>query len=385
MVVVMKWCADCYLTVCAPPGLSSGEAARRVYGKLGEVLAKRGLEPVQEKVYGALRERPAVLKARATALSAHGLDASLPVSYVEGRPVSGAGLAGVQIWALRSGRRGPGAVTTVRHPWGLGRLWTEGRRHFLYLSAVPGTGPEGTWSHSRSVQARRMFLNAQAGLRCHGFEFSDTVRTWIYLRDILDWYGRFNQVRNALYRGPDFFGRSFRNRAPASTGIGGRGAGGDCVMDLLAVQPEARGDADIEWIRRSARQGPAPRYGSAFTRAIVLKHGPTQTIHVSGTASIDAAGDSVGPRDPERQSLHMLLNVAALLEERGAGLEDIATSVLFCKDRRAHEAFLTVCRLLRLPQMPTIAVLADVCRPELEVELEAVAFRGQAHGVRLAG
>lgn len=356
---------DCYLTASAPPGLSAAAAARSLYSRIGAILAAQGLEPVQEKIYGLDRERPAVLRARKSALQARGLDESLPVSYLEGRPASGAGLAGVQMWAVRTPRR----VETLRHPGGWGRLWTEGPREFLYLPAITGAAPDGTWPARRADQARGMFLKARSALRRHGFEFSQVVRTWIYLRRILDWYGEFNQVRSALYRGPGFFGGRFRDLAPASTGIGGFCGRGDCVMDVLAV----RGGAGVRRVRRSSRQGPAPRYGSAFSRAVVLPDGPRRTIHVSGTASIDPAGRSVGLGDPAQQSLQTLLNVAALLEENGAGLEDIGSAVLFCKDRRAHAAFLRARRLLRLPDFPVLAVLADVCRPELRIELEAVA------------
>ena len=361
--------ADHYFTAAAPPGLSAGEASRRVYGELCAAVSETGLAPVQEKVYGLLRERTAVLKAREAMFQTHGLDASLPVSYLEGRPVSGGGFAGVQMWAVR------GKVETVRHPWGLGRLWSEGGSRFLYLPGVTGAAPDGPLPPGRAGQARRMFLNARSALRLHGFEFSHVVRTWIYLRRILEWYGGFNQVRNAIYRSPDFFGPSFQDRAPASTGIGGASRRGDCVMDVLALRPESRGGAAVERIRSSARQGPAPRYGSAFARATVLCDGPSRTIHVSGTASIDGSGKSVGPGDCERQCLQTLLNVAAILEERGAGLGDICSAALFCKDRRSYDAFLRVSRLLRLPPLPVIALLADVCRPELRVEIEAVAVR----------
>ena len=136
-------------------------------------------------------------------------------------------------------------------------------------------------------------------------------------------------------------------------------------MDVLAVRPEKGDGRAFELIRRSSRQGPAPSYGSAFSRGAAIADGPRQTIHVSGTASIDASGRSIGIGDPEHQGRQMLLSVAALLQERGAGLKDVCTSVLFCKDRRSYDGFLRVRRRLRLPALPVIALLADVCRPEL--------------------
>jgi len=312
------------------------------------------------------KERAAVLRARGAALRSRGLDATSPFSYIEGAPACAGGFAGVQLWAVR------GPVRTVRHPGGRGRLWREGGRSFLYLPAVSGAAPGQDPARDRPRQARRMFLNARSALRRHGFAFRDVVRTWIYLRRILGWYGEFNQVRNALYRGPDFLGARFRDLAPASTGIEGRCGRGDCVMDVLAMRP-GRGGAPARRLRRSARQGPAPSYGSAFARAVALEDGSFRTIHVSGTASIDAAGRSVAAGDRPRQCRQTLRSVAAILKSGGAGLKDICTAVLYCKDRRAYAAFRKARRRLRAPAFPTIALSADVCRPELELELEAVA------------
>ena len=374
--------SDFYLTAAVPRGLAAAEAARRIYAEIAALVAAQGLDPIQEKVYGMTRARAAVLQARAAAFQARGLDASLPVSYLEGKPLSGAGLAGVQMWALRRGRRGPRQAATVRHARGVARLWSSGGTRFIYLPAISGASPDGTAPRDRPSQARSMFRAARSALKRHGFEYAHVVRTWIYLRRILEWYGDFNRERNALYRRPDFFGRGFRGRAPASTGIEGFSGSGDCVMDVLAVQTEGRRPAVVDWICRSGRQGPATAYGSAFSRAVALRAGRLRTIHVSGTASIDAAGNSVAVGDPEGQSLQTLRSVGALLASRGAGWKDVCASVLFCKDRRAGEAFFRMRRRLRLPDWPVIALLADVCRPELQVELEAVALLPARPSVR---
>lgn len=365
---------DVYLTALPSSGRSAA-AAREVYDALCAEIRARGLQPVQEKIYGLRSARAAVLKARAGAFAARGLDASLPMSYLEGRPVEGA-FAGVQLWALARGRRGD-PVRTVRHRCGDGRVWSDGRRRFLHLCAVDGASADGTLPSSRPAQARRMFLNARAVLRDNGFEFSDVARTWIYLRRILEWYPDFNAVRSALYRNPAFLGASFARRAPASTGIEGRGRRGDCVLDLLAIRSEDSRGSGVEWVRRSARQGPAPAYGSAFSRAVAFGPGARRTVHVSGTASIDSAGRSVAVGDPEAQSVETLRSVGAVLEACGTGFDAVATSVVYHKSRPAFAAFHRAARRLRLPSWPAVPLLADVCRPELLVEMEAVAVSGK--------
>ena len=98
-----------------------------------------------------------------------------------------------------------------------------------------------------------------------------------------------------------------------------------------------------------------------------------RTVHISGTASINAAGASTYVGDAEHQSLETLMSIAAILEEQGGGLHSITSATLFCKNREAWEAWERVTRLLQIPALPKVCVLADVCRGNLLVEMEAVA------------
>jgi enamine deaminase RidA (YjgF/YER057c/UK114 family) len=85
-------------------------------------------------------------------------------------------------------------------------------------------------------------------------------------------------------------------------------------------------------------------------------------------------GETVNPRDAETQAVETLLNIAALLADRGGSLADICSSTVYCKSRIAYEAYKRVLHLLGIPQFPSICVLAEICRPDLEIEIEAVAI-----------
>jgi enamine deaminase RidA (YjgF/YER057c/UK114 family) len=65
--------------------------------------------------------------------------------------------------------------------------------------------------------------------------------------------------------------------------------------------------------------------------------------------------------------------IAAILEEQGGGLKNITSATLFCKNREAWEAWERVTRLLGIPALPKVCMIADVCRHDLLVEMEAVA------------
>lgn len=144
-------------------------------------------------------------------------------------------------------------------------------------------------------------------------------------------------------------------------------------MDVLALDSHGPHRAAARPIRRSPRQDSSFNYGSAFSRGMVIEIEGRRTVHVSGTASINAAGESVHVGDAEMQSVETLLCIAAILAEQGGGLANIASATLFCKDRAAWEAWQRVCRLLQAPAFPQVCVRADVCRPDLLVEMEAVA------------
>jgi hypothetical protein len=47
---------------------------------------------------------------------------------------------------------------------------------------------------------------------------------------------------------------------------------------------------------------------------------------------------------------------------------------VFCKDVAVFEAYQSATRRLRMPKLPGVPVIADVCRDNLLVEIEAVAM-----------
>jgi len=351
---------------------NTGAAADELLGQVASTLAERGIETIQEKLYGLSSVREEVLKRREVAYRREELDLSVPVTWVQGAPLQHNAFAGVQIWGIapRDGRTG---VATVENPaTGRGRVLTGRGFRLLHLPAIRGTRPGGTLAKGAVAQARHMFYNAELGLKAHGMEYRHVARTWIYLARLLEWYREFNEVRTSYYR-PAGFGLTGGPAFPASTGIQGFSDNEECLMDVLALTSDCPERAAALPIRRSSRQDSSFNYGSAFSRGMVFQIEGRRTVHVSGTASINAAGTSVHVGDAEMQSLETLLCVAAILEEQGGSLANITSATLFCKDRSSWEAWMRVSRLLRIPGFPKVCVLADVCRPDLLVELEAVA------------
>jgi len=350
----------------------AGEAAEDLFRQVAAVLVERRIQPIQEKLYGLANARTEVMKRRDTIYRQRGLDRTMPVTWIQGTPLQGCDFAGLQIWGVAS-RDGEPCVTTVENPaTGRGRVWRGRGFRMLHVPSVRGTKPGGVRDTGPVAQAAEMFVNAGTALETHGMNYTNVVRTWIYVARLLEWYGDLNRVRTAYYRQVGF-GAPGGLAFPASTGIMGRCEDEECLMDVLAVQNEKPSSVVATPILRSPRQDSSFNYGSAFSRGMSLEIEGRRTVHISGTASINAAGASTYVGDAEHQSLDTLMSIAAILEEQGGGLRNITSATLFCKDRAAWEAWERATRLLQLPPIPKLCVIADVCRHDLLVEMEAVA------------
>jgi len=361
-----------HLTATVDGAMASGAAADDVFEQVAAALVDRRIEPVHEKLYGMSGSRAEVLKSRDAAYRRHGLDRTMPVTWIQGAPLQGCDFAGLQLWGIAP-VDGEKCVATVENPvTGRGRLWTGRGFRMLHIPGVRGTAPDGALAAGPVAQARRMFGNVELALRAFGMRYTNVVRTWIYVARLLEWYTEMNRVRTEIYRraglgvdgGPEF---------PASTGIMGRSDDEECIMDALALESDGPECARALPIRRSPRQDSSFNYGSSFSRGMALEVEGRRTVHISGTASINAAGASTHIGDAEHQSLDTLMSIAAILAEQGGGLENITSATLFCRDRGAWEAWERATRLLGVPAIPKVCVLADVCRRDLLVEMEAVA------------
>ena len=210
-----------FLVASSRWGADAAPAARAAYGEIARVLRARGLTIVHERLFGSLSVQPAVLAARAAALRAGNISPEGPVTYIQGHPPWGEGLAGVIIQAVSCRNPHDEVWTISDRGKAVGRGWRRGEVTFLLLQNLQGLVPNGNGANARPLQARRMIQHAAQLLKTQGASYGDVVRTWFYLSDILAWYPEFNQARNAVYRelglipgngdGP--------RRLPASTGI----------------------------------------------------------------------------------------------------------------------------------------------------------------------
>ena len=124
---------------------------------------------------------------------------------------------------------------------------------------------------------------------------------------------------------------------------------------------------------------------SSFSRGLRIDLGGIVILLISGTASIDENGASVHVGDLRAQCRRTFLNITGLLESEGATWKDIVRTTCYLRDiERDYAAFneerTAFYQQQALEPLPaSTGIQAILCRPELLVEIEAIAmFRSQA-------
>ena len=218
------------------------------------------------------------------------------------------------------------------------------------------------------AQTLAMFDEAEALLQRAGLEFRDVVRTWIHLREMERDYDALNRGRRA------FFAERGIDPPPASTGIGGGPAPREHDLSLALLAVRSRGDAAAGRVPMSAPTlNEAPVYGSDFTRGMRLVDANKTALYVSGTASIDEAGNTAHVGDFDAQVDRMLVNLAALLDAQGAGFADVVSAISYVKHAADADRLRARFRDAGFEGFPNMLVQAEICRPELLCETELIA------------
>ena len=124
-----------YVTASVADGsVDATHACEEAYGQIAHVLNREKMEIVHERVFGSLGVRLPVMEARRRAMEHSGTSENSPITYVQGRPLWGEGLAGVILQAVRP--RQPDSVWTI-YEGGVpcGRGWKRNGLTFLMLQS----------------------------------------------------------------------------------------------------------------------------------------------------------------------------------------------------------------------------------------------------------
>jgi len=245
-------------------------------------------------------------------------------------------------------------------------------------------------------QSQEAFHQVQNILSSEGMRFSDIIRQWNYIEKMTGFldrnnstsqhYQMFNDVRSKFYNQADF-----SNGFPAATGIGTDFGG--ISIDIIAAElgPDCRSVAIKSPVQQDAYKYTQEvlaenscmsdfcRTSPKFERARVLDTPEYKWIFISGTAAIKGQ-ISIPILSAEVQTEMTLQNILSLtspenLMKHGVGtgqkarLDHLRVYVKYPKDLKQVQE---TCQQ-HFPHLPTIYLIADICRPELLVEIEGLA------------
>jgi 2-iminobutanoate/2-iminopropanoate deaminase len=122
------------------------------------------------------------------------------------------------------------------------------------------------------------------------------------------------------------------------------------------------------------------RRPSSFSRGLRLDIKGVTILMISGTASVDENGNSIHVGDFRAQAWRTYQNITALLESEGASWKDVVRTTCYLRDiERDYAAFNEIrtefFKNEGLDPLPaSTGIQAILCRPELLIEIEAMAI-----------
>jgi enamine deaminase RidA (YjgF/YER057c/UK114 family) len=353
-----------YITIEAPPDLSLPrqlDAMAQLYAEALQTLRLPPESAIFRRLYVSDAANQAAL-VRQSSLCQEPLQTPVAISLVQQPPLPGGKVAMLayhlesQAAVTRRHVR-PGHIVIEKN--GLGHLWST------QLCAA-----QNDRLGSTADQTRDVFNNLITVLAANGAALAENcVRTWIYVKDVDVFYQEMVEARSALF---EQHGLTRDTHYLASTGIEGACAHRyDVVLmdaySILGLAPE-----QVSYLTAQDRLCATKDYNVTFERGTRVAYADRAHHFISGTASIDPAGQVVHPGDVPRQLERALGNVDALLRSGDSRLEDMTHFIVYLRDPSDHpvvESYLAE----RFPEVPRLILRGAVCRPEWLVEVEGIA------------
>ena len=300
--------------------------------------------------------------------------------------------ARVRRWRLKCGATG-GKPAYVERPVPNVLQSSMGNVTWTHCSGITPRNPTAS-VYEQSLDA---FRQMKEKLKKAGVEMDHLVRTWLYLGNItgpegdLERYMELNRARTDFYEGVQF-GRGHVMAGvrqavyPASTGIGMCGSG--ITMSATAIDtdrkdvfilplenPQQTPVYEYEAVYSPKKPEVCPRHGRGDWRLrchLDLRHGEHREFKTLHTGN------------PGKQADQTLTNIELLLSQKnlarhgapgaGATLRDLAKLRVYVKRLQDYPIIRRVCEKRCGKNIPIIYVVADVCRSDLLVEMEGLAF-----------
>jgi enamine deaminase RidA (YjgF/YER057c/UK114 family) len=150
----------------------------------------------------------------------------------------------------------------------------------------------------------------------------------------------------------------------------------ELIQDVAKAPVEKRAISNLDVLNEAF----AYTRPSSFSRGMRIDLNGLVVLLISGTASIDEHGNSIHMGDFRAQTRRTFQNITALLESEGATWRDIVRTTCYLRDierdyavfNEERTAFYAEQELDPLPA--STGIQAILCRPELLIEIEAIAM-----------
>jgi enamine deaminase RidA (YjgF/YER057c/UK114 family) len=283
----------------------------------------------------------------------------------------------------------------IRHAHNAEASWLVLQRGGTKILIAAGLG-ENSESTNILLQSESAFSQMNKILETEEMEFSDIVRQWNYIEQITETHDQenspsqhyqiFNDVRSKYYQRSDF-----KNGYPAATGIGMDFGG--IIIDMIAakfeqeksivaVKSPVQLDAYTytkEVLAENSAMCDFCRTTPKFERAKILNTSAKKWILISGTAAISGQ-DSTNQMSARLQTEMTIQNILRLISEENIKIDGVSAGQkaniqslrVYVKYKKDIPQVKETC-LEYFPQLPILYVIADICRPELLVEIEGLA------------
>ena len=350
-------CTEYYFACHAPEATSPGQAIQILHDRFTENLKQAGFAP----------ESPVLLRFfcsdvyTQTPLIRQTWRDSAPCQHIFiGQAPLDSSYISLQVYGISA------RISKEFTPDGSLRL-----RHGGYSSLYTLDYPKD--ASSSQEQSDEVILSLQKKLQTENMSLGlNILRTWYYIRDVDNNYAGMIRSRIEHYESQ---GLTPQTHFFASTGIEACAPHPNILVWLHSYAQSGLQPKQITYLKALDWLSPTHIYGVNFERATRVTYGDRLHCHISGTASIDHAGNVLHIGDPVRQFERAIENIEALLHEGNMVLQDLKAATIYLRDIHDYPRIAELSRKL-LPAGCAINIThGAVCRPDWLVEIEGEAIR----------
>ena len=248
--------------------------------------------------------------------------------------------------------------------------WAVDTGDEIFLRGLTGAEFDGRTMHGTgftvadaAAQADQAMKNARTLLEEAGSGFDDVMKTRIYIGD--------RAYREAVYQ---TIGKHLGDTSPCSTGLIMRGFARPeilCEIDMAVIKSRGTPHQRLHRFHTDDVYRDGQKLGTRFCKSVRAGN----VVHLRGQTGSTLDGEFPFPGDAAAQADQAMKNIAVLLEEAGASVNDICKIHTFILHRAHREAiYRAVGRHLKGVHPCGTGIIVDgFARPEILVEVDVVA------------